>query len=181
MRHKCSSLALAMVALLVRLLGVLGFSWSLALFICGSLDSLRSWISTSHMLDTLYPPLSFLGASCVVSCACFCTYVVVVLPFVRPPALQLRVSDECSTLLSFCFVLGRVCAVPCLFVLAQPLVDPSSLSGAVLPHCCFSWAARLLRLGTRTSGLCMSFHLPSPTCKLLFGRLWLFSLPSLVT
>ena len=107
----------------------------------------------------MYPPLLLLGASCVVSCACSCTYLAAVLSFVRLPALQLRVSDEYSSLLSTCFVLGRVCAVPCLFVLAQPLLDSSSLSGAVLPHCCFSWAARLLRLGTRTSGLWLSFHL----------------------
>ena len=44
---KCSSLALAMIALLGRLLGALALSWSLALFTCGSLDFLKSWISTS--------------------------------------------------------------------------------------------------------------------------------------
>ena len=54
--------------LVVRLLGVLATS-----FICGLLDSLKSWISTSRMLDTLYPPLFFLGASCADSRACFCT------------------------------------------------------------------------------------------------------------
>ena len=45
----------------------------LALFMCRSLDSLKSRISTSPMLDTLYPPLSFLGLSCVDSRSCFCT------------------------------------------------------------------------------------------------------------
>ena len=77
-----------------------------------------------------------------------------------------------------CLVWSRVCAVPCLLILAQLLFDFNSLSGAVLPHCCFSWAVRFLRLGACAAGLWPSGHLPHFLfCKLLSGRLWLFCLP----
>ena len=56
---KCSSLALAMIALLGRLLGALALSWSLALFTCGSLDSLR--FCFGHVRSACAPP----------RCACF--------------------------------------------------------------------------------------------------------------
>ena len=56
---KCSSLALAMIALLVRLLYALALSWSLALFTCGSLDCLN--FCSGHDRSACAPP----------RCACF--------------------------------------------------------------------------------------------------------------
>ena len=58
---QCSSRALAMSALLVRLLCALALSWSLALFTCGSHDFLKSWISTSACYIPCIRPFPFLG------------------------------------------------------------------------------------------------------------------------